>query len=121
MPAAKDFYDVLGVKREASLEEIKKAYRKLAVKWHPDKNPDNQEEATEMFKAIGEAYETLSDPAKRREYDLGGSGNVEDSFHNDALTTDRDIDKMADQAVEQILVMMPFLVAALAAALAEAL
>lgn len=73
-----DFYDVLGVNRNASLEEIKKAYKKLAVKWHPDKNPDNQEEATEMFKAIGEAYETLSDPVKRRNYDLGGGQQFPD-------------------------------------------
>ncbi len=77
MPS-KDFYEVLGVSRSASLEDIKKAYKKLAIKWHPDKNRDNQAEATEMFKAIGEAYETLSDPAKRREYDNGGLN--EDDF-----------------------------------------
>lgn len=78
MPA-KDFYEILGVSRTASLEEIKKAYKKLAIKWHPDKNPDKPAEATEMFKAIGEAYETLSDPVKRREYDNGGAA-MDDDF-----------------------------------------
>jgi DnaJ homolog subfamily B member 6 len=68
-----DFYEILGVKRDASVEEIKKAYKKLAIRWHPDKNPENQAEATEMFKSIGEAYETLSDPVKRRDYDNGGA------------------------------------------------
>ena len=84
----KDYYEVLGVSKASSLEEIKKSYRKLAVKWHPDKNPDNQEEATEMFKAIGEAYETLSDPQKRREYDLGGSASF-DMEEDDYFSSDR--------------------------------
>lgn len=74
-----DFYEVLGVTRVASLEEIKKAYKKLAVKWHPDKNPECPAAATEKFKQLGEAYETLSDPVKRREYDNIGNGMEMDS------------------------------------------
>lgn len=67
-----DYYDLLGVPRDANVDQIKKSYRKLAMKWHPDKNPDNQAEASEMFKLIAEAYETLSDTEKRREYDNRG-------------------------------------------------
>jgi len=67
-----DFYEVLGITRTSTDDEIRKAYRKLAIKWHPDKNPGNQAEATEKFKLISEAYEVLSDPAKRKEYDYGG-------------------------------------------------
>lgn len=67
-----DYYDLLGVNRNATLAEIKKAYRKLAMKWHPDKNPGNVEEATAKFKAVAEAYEVLSDPNQREEYDNGG-------------------------------------------------
>jgi DnaJ family protein B protein 6 len=63
------FYTILEISQQASATEIKKAYRKLAMKWHPDKNPDNVEAASEMFKKISEAYETLGDPVKRREYD----------------------------------------------------
>ncbi|XP_069933317.1 dnaJ homolog subfamily B member 6 isoform X6 [Oryctolagus cuniculus] len=67
-----DYYEVLGVQRHASPEDIKKAYRKLALKWHPDKNPDNKEEAERKFKQVAEAYEVLSDAQKRDIYDKYG-------------------------------------------------
>ena len=56
-----DYYAILGIKKNATEAEIKKAYRKLALKWHPDKNPNNREEAEEKFKKINEAYSVLSD------------------------------------------------------------
>lgn len=61
-----DYYKILEVNRSASVSDIKKAYRRLALKWHPDKNPDNQDEATKKFKEISEAYEVLSDEKKRK-------------------------------------------------------
>lgn len=67
-----DYYKVLDVPRGASNVDIKKAYRKLALKWHPDKNPNNLEDATKKFKEISEAYEVLSDDKKRRVYDQYG-------------------------------------------------
>ena len=68
----KDYYKILNVKKNATESEIKKAYRKLAIKWHPDKNPNNKEEAEEKFKEINEAYSVLSNKQKRKQYDNGG-------------------------------------------------
>ncbi len=69
--SARDYYEVLGVQRDASESEIKKAYRKLAVKYHPDKNPGNKE-SEEKFKEVSAAFEILKDPDKRRQYDQFG-------------------------------------------------
>ena len=69
--AKRDYYEVLGLGKTASKEEIKKAYRKLAIKYHPDKNPDNKD-AEENFKEAAEAYEVLSDQQKRQRYDQFG-------------------------------------------------
>ncbi len=76
--AKRDYYEVLGVNRDASDEEIKKSYRKLAMKWHPDRNPDNVK-AEENFKEAKEAYEILSDPQKRAAYDQYGHAGVDPS------------------------------------------
>ena len=73
----KDFYTTLGVNKSASKEEIKTAYRKLALKYHPDRNPDNKE-AEEMFKEISHAYEVLSDDTKRQQYDQVGHNAYQD-------------------------------------------
>ena len=67
----RDYYEVLGVDKSAGEDEIKKAYRKLAMKYHPDRNPDDKE-AEEKFKEINEAYEVLSDPDKKSKYDQFG-------------------------------------------------
>lgn len=72
MAQKRDYYEVLGVSKTATDEELKKAYRKLAKQYHPDANPDNKEEAEKKFKEINEAYENLSDPQKRRMYDQFG-------------------------------------------------
>ena len=74
--AKRDYYEVLGVQKGASAEEIKKAYRKLAVKYHPDKNPGNKE-AEEKFKEAAEAYSVLSDADKKARYDQFGHAGVE--------------------------------------------
>jgi len=70
--AKQDYYELLGVSRNAGEDEIKRAFRKLAVKYHPDKNPHNRKEAEQKFKRVAEAYDVLSDPEKRRRYDQFG-------------------------------------------------
>lgn len=76
----RDYYDILGVSKDATADELKKAYRKLAVKYHPDKNPDNKE-AEEKFKEAAEAYSALSDPEKRQRYDqFGHDGLKQNGF-----------------------------------------
>lgn len=90
-----DYYEILGVPRNASQDDIKRAYRKLALKWHPDKNPDNKELAEKKFKDIAEAYEVLSDAGKREAYDRYGKAGFagpeprsssESRFHGFAYT-----------------------------------
>jgi len=76
--AKRDYYETLGVNRDASDEDIKKSYRKLAMKYHPDRNPDNKE-SEEKFKEAKEAYEMLSDPQKRAAYDSYGHAGVDPS------------------------------------------
>ena len=79
MAAKKDYYEVLGVNKDASSEDIKKSYRKLAMKYHPDRNPDNPK-AEEQFKEAKEAYEMLSDDQKRAAYDQYGHAGVDPSM-----------------------------------------
>ncbi|XP_067929712.1 dnaJ homolog subfamily B member 6-like isoform X2 [Watersipora subatra] len=74
-----DYYDMLGITRSATSSEIKKGYRTQALKWHPDKNPDNKEEAEKRFKLIAEAYEVLSDKEKKRIYDKYGKEGLNPS------------------------------------------
>lgn len=72
----RDFYEVLGVNKTAQIEEIKSAYRKAALKWHPDRNPENKEEAEIRFRECTEAYSVLSDPQKRQIYDTYGHAGL---------------------------------------------
>lgn len=77
-----NYYNILNLTKEASEVDIKKAYKKLAIKWHPDKNPNNLKEAEEKFKKISEAYQVLSEPEKRELYDKYGKDGLDKSGFN---------------------------------------
>lgn len=93
----RDYYDVLGVSRAAGEQELKSVYRKLALQHHPDRNPDNKEEAEEKFKEITEAYSVLADPQKRAAYDryghaaFGNSGGYAPDFSSTIFSDFEDI------------------------------
>ena len=76
----RDYYEVLGASRDASDDDLKKAFRRLAMKYHPDRNTDNSEESEAKFKEAKEAYEVLSDPNKRAAYDQYGHAGVDPSM-----------------------------------------
>ena len=89
---AEDYYKILGVEKNTSVEDIKKAYRKLALKWHPDKNPNNKA-AEDNFKKISEAYAVLSDPEKRKNYDTFGSADqFRQRYSQEDIFRDFDLD-----------------------------
>ena len=90
-----DYYKILGVERNASEDDIKKAYRKFAMKYHPDRNPGDKK-AEETFKKGSEAYEVLSDPAKRQRYDQFGAEGVKSQFGPGGFDFDRDFTHGAD-------------------------
>ena len=81
----RDFYEVIGIGKSASQDEIKKAYRKLAKKYHPDMNQENKAEAEEKFKELSEAYEVLADPKKRQTYDQYGHSGLNGAFGGDGF------------------------------------
>src|SRR5512139_1104079 len=83
--AKKDYYEILGVPKTATEEQIKKAYRKLALKYHPDRNPGNKQ-AEEKFKELTEAYQVVSNPEKRRQYDAALAGGAAREFEQSYRT-----------------------------------
>ncbi len=91
---SKDYYQILGVPRTADAAEIKKAFRKLAKQYHPDQNPDNPKKAEAKFREINEAYEVLSDPEKRRQYDRYGT--VDNTIGSVGSTPNADIDDISE-------------------------
>jgi curved DNA-binding protein len=98
-----DYYETLGVPRDAEQDAIKKAYRKLALKWHPDRAPEAEKVASgEKFKAVSEAYEVLSDPEKRAKYDRLGKGWQEDGPRDGGAWAQREGRTMSPEEFESV-------------------
>ncbi|HOG15980.1 MAG TPA: DnaJ C-terminal domain-containing protein [Syntrophales bacterium] len=91
--AAEDYYKILGVEKTSSVDDIKKAYRRLALKYHPDRNPNNKQ-AEEKFKKISEAYAVLSDPEKRKQYDSFGSEGFRQQYTQEDIFRNFDINEI---------------------------
>ncbi|MDD2456708.1 MAG: molecular chaperone DnaJ [Kiritimatiellae bacterium] len=102
MANKRDYYEVLGVSKNATADEIKKAYRKLAMQYHPDRNPNNKE-AAEKFKEVCESYEVLSDTAKRQRYDQFGHAGMKSAFGPGGFDFGRDFTHMQDIDLQDIL------------------
>ena len=101
----KDYYDVLGVSKSAQKDEIKKAYRKLALKYHPDRNPDNKA-AEDKFKEAAEAYEVLSTPDKRQKYDQFGHAGMQGGQDYHSYTDMNDVFEEFGDIFGKILVVV---------------
>jgi len=102
MASKRDYYDVLGISKSTSADEMKKAYRKLAMQYHPDRNPDNKE-AAEKFKEVCEAYEVLSDADKRQRYDQFGHEGMKSTFGPNGFDFGRDFTHAQDIDLQDIL------------------
>ena len=99
--AEMDYYQILGVGREASAEEIKKAYRKLAMKYHPDKAKGDKKLAEEKFKQISKAYAVLSNPEKRQQYNQFGSQGFHERFSKEDIFKGFDFSEMFDVGLSE--------------------
>src|SRR5271154_22313 len=95
MSTKRDYYEILGVTKSGTPEEIKKAYRKVAIQFHPDKNPDNKE-AEDKFKEAAEAYEVLSNPEKRAQYDRFGHSRSNGGFSGHDMNMDDSFSQFGD-------------------------
>ncbi|MCL2103552.1 MAG: molecular chaperone DnaJ [Kiritimatiellaeota bacterium] len=102
MASKRDYYEVLGVSKSVNADDLKKAYRKLAMQYHPDRNPDNKE-AAEKFKEVCEAYEVLSDADKRQRYDQFGHEGVKSAFGPGGFDFGRDFTHGQDIDLQDIL------------------
>ena len=99
--AENDYYQILGVSREATADDIKKAYRKLAMKYHPDKAKGDKKQAEEKFKQISEAYAVLSNPEKKKEYDEFGSQAFRQKFSQEDIFRGFDFSDIFDAGISE--------------------